>query len=146
MIKIIALDLEGTLISNAVSQVPRPGLHRFLDRCKAITDRVVMYTTVREDLFRDIANLLADEGVAPDWFRTIEYVRWEGKTKDLSLIPANTEIANSVLVDDYKPYVHPGQEEQWIPIKQFGHPYSKDDSELEVVLGQLKARTGPGEK
>jgi hypothetical protein len=28
---ILALDLEGTLISNAISQIPRPGLHCFLE-------------------------------------------------------------------------------------------------------------------
>lgn len=27
---VLALDLEGTLISNAMSQIPRPGLHAFL--------------------------------------------------------------------------------------------------------------------
>ena len=30
-IQVIALDLEGTLISNAHSQIPRPGLYRFLE-------------------------------------------------------------------------------------------------------------------
>lgn len=30
---IIALDLEGTLISNAVTQFPRPGLRTFIDEC-----------------------------------------------------------------------------------------------------------------
>jgi len=30
MIKVITLDLEGTLISNAMSQIPRPGLFEFL--------------------------------------------------------------------------------------------------------------------
>ena len=29
---ILALDLEGTLISNAVSQIPRPGLYNFWSR------------------------------------------------------------------------------------------------------------------
>lgn len=139
-VKIIALDLEGTLISNAMSQIPRPGLHQFLEGCKAISDRVVMYTTVKEYLFRDIANLLVAEGVAPDWFRTIEYVRWEGKTKDLSFIPGNAEITDSVLVDDCHLYVHPGQEAQWIEIQQFHHPYSEDDAELEVVLKKLESR------
>jgi hypothetical protein len=32
-ISVLALDLEGTLISNAVSQFPRPGLLAFLECC-----------------------------------------------------------------------------------------------------------------
>jgi hypothetical protein len=31
-IKVLALDLEGTLISNAMSQIPRPGLYDFLEK------------------------------------------------------------------------------------------------------------------
>ena len=57
MSKVIALDIEGTLISNAMSQFPRPRLHDFLVSCKEITDRVVIFTTVPEPLFREIANL-----------------------------------------------------------------------------------------
>lgn len=30
----LALDLEGTLISNAVSQISRPGLYSFLEYCR----------------------------------------------------------------------------------------------------------------
>src|SRR5262245_4845907 len=30
-LEVLALDLEGTLPSNAVSQIPRPGLHEFLE-------------------------------------------------------------------------------------------------------------------
>lgn len=32
---ILALDLEGTLISNAISQIPRPGLKTFLEDMRA---------------------------------------------------------------------------------------------------------------
>ena len=45
-IKTIALDLEGTLISNAMSQIPRPGLFSFLEECRRLVERVVMFTTV----------------------------------------------------------------------------------------------------
>jgi hypothetical protein len=30
---VLAVDLEGTLISNTMSQIPRPGLFMFLSRC-----------------------------------------------------------------------------------------------------------------
>lgn len=38
----IALDLEGTLISNAVSQFPRPGLFDFLTFCQGGCDRLLI--------------------------------------------------------------------------------------------------------
>jgi len=31
---ILALDLEGVLITNAISQFPRPGLRQFLTQCE----------------------------------------------------------------------------------------------------------------
>ncbi|MCP3674138.1 MAG: hypothetical protein GY829_06665, partial [Gammaproteobacteria bacterium] len=139
MAYVIALDLEGTLLSNSMSQIPRPGLFEFLEGCKAITDRVVMYTTVKEERFRNIADLLVADGFAPEWFKNIEFVPWQGKTKDLTLIP-NIDISNAVLVDDYSFYVHKGQEDQWVEIAQFGYPYPEDDKELSATLSKLKQR------
>ena len=122
-----------------MSQIPRPGLFRFLEGCKAITERVVIFTTVKEDRFRKIANLLVEEKIVPEWFRAIEYIDWEGETKNLEFIPGN-EISSSVLVDDFHIYVHPGQEEQWIEIKQFDYPYPEADVELEVTLKILNQK------
>ena len=53
--KVIALDLERTLISNAVSQFPRHGLFDFLENCRSISERIVIFTTVEDILFRSIA-------------------------------------------------------------------------------------------
>ncbi|MFS1985138.1 hypothetical protein BCU00_015100 [Vibrio breoganii] len=86
-IKTIALDLEGTLISNAISQIPRPHLYEFLEGCREITSRIVMYTTFSEVRFRQIAQLLVSEGSAPDWFAATEYINWSGSKKDLTFIP-----------------------------------------------------------
>jgi hypothetical protein len=55
-----ALDLEGTLISNAVSQFPRPGLFIFLEYChqnfvgvaSRFETRLVIFTAVNEVRFR----------------------------------------------------------------------------------------------
>lgn len=44
---VIALGLEVTLISNAVSCLPRPGLSAFLDVCQAHFDRVVLFSRQR---------------------------------------------------------------------------------------------------
>lgn len=136
---VIALDLEGTLISNAVSQIPRPGLYAFLEGCKSITPRVAIYTTVREVRFREIANALVHEKAAPEWFAGIEYIAWSGATKDLNFIPESS-LETTVLLDDYAGYVHPGQEALWIPVKQFDHPYSEEDTELEVSLKIIQDR------
>lgn len=45
---LLCLDLEGTLISNAVSQIPRPGLYRFLERASVLCD-LMLYTSVSRD-------------------------------------------------------------------------------------------------
>ncbi len=71
----IALDLEGTLISNAVSQFPRPRLFIFLEYChqnfvggsgafaSAIASRfetrLVIFTAVNEVRFRSIYEKVA---------------------------------------------------------------------------------------
>lgn len=138
-IDVLALDLEGTLISNAVSQIPRPGLYPFLERCRGLFPRIVMFTTVREDRFRTIARGLVEEGYAPSWFADVEYVNWHGKTKDLNFVPA-APIQQIILVDDFEIYVHPGQESQWIRIDCFDHPYDPNDAGLGKVLRSLEVR------
>lgn len=136
---ILALDLEGTLISNAASQIPRPGLNEFLIQCRAIFPRIVMYTTVSEARFRPIAELLVDEGLAPGWFAQIEYVRWTGATKDLARIRGAT-VHQCLLVDDFEGYVHPGQRSQWVRIDSFEHPYEPSDQGLARALLELRQR------
>ena len=137
MISVLALDLEGTLISNAMSQIPRPGLFDFLKECNKLVDRVVVYTTVKEEKFRPIAKLLVEEGYAPIWFSDIEYVNWSGEVKDLSFIPG-AQVKDSFLVDDYHMYIAPGQESQWIEIQQFDYPYPDDDVGFLPVLEAIR--------
>ncbi|MEM9530895.1 MAG: NIF family HAD-type phosphatase [Pseudomonadota bacterium] len=138
-IKVIALDLEGTLVSNAMSQIPRPGLFTFLEGCAALAGEVVAFTTVREPPFREVAGLLVKEQLAPPWFETIRYVEWQGKTKNLEHVQT-AAVEECLLVDDYEVYVHPGQESQWVPIAEFQSPYPDDDRELEKTLATLRQR------
>lgn len=138
-ISVLALDLEGTLISNAISQIPRPGLLNFLIKCRALFPRIVMFTTVSETRFRAIAHLLVAEGAAPDWFAELEVVDWTGKTKDLALISA-AALEDCLLVDDFEGYVHSGQREQWVSVACFAHPYATSDRELENTLQELTHR------
>lgn len=138
---ILALDLEGTLISNAVSQIPRPGLNEFLTKCREIFPRIVMYTTVSEARFRPIAERLVDDGLAPHWFAQIEYVLWTGATKDLARIGGAT-VQQCLLVDDFEGYVHPGQHSQWVRIDCFEYPYEPADPGLSRVLQDIRQRLG----
>ncbi|ARN22139.1 NIF family HAD-type phosphatase [Piscinibacter gummiphilus] len=135
--KVLALDLEGTLISNAMSQIPRPGLFDFLSRCQELFPRVVMFTTVKEPLFRDIAALLVAEGAAPAWFGDVEYVAWHGETKDLNFVPS-ADPSEVILVDDFEKYVHPGQASRWLQIDYFDYPYDDTDEGLAKTLGRLE--------
>jgi len=141
MITTLALDLEGTLISNAMSQIPRPGLRAFLDRCAALCPRVVIYTAISEPRFRDIAATLVREGYAPGWFAEIEFIDWDRTTKDLHRI-AGAALDETLLVDDLREYIHPGQEANWIAVPQFAAPYPEDDEGLTAVLGMLENRAG----
>lgn len=138
----LAMDLEGTLISNAVSQIPRPGLYRFLEAINDIFEFTVIYTTVPEPVFRNIAQLLVREGSAPAWFASIPYIDWQGPTKDLRNVCA---ISGAVLLlDDHEPYIHPGQEGWWIEAPLFGFPYAEEDRGLEAVLGMIRTRLAEG--
>ena len=138
----IALDLEGTLISNAMSCFPRPGLKGFLDHCRNEADRVVLFTAVFEERVRPILAMLTGEGSAPAWFRDIEIVRWEGIVKDLRFIPG-ADVPLTLLVDDLKEYVHPEQESQWVPIENYAAPYSADDRALDDVAREITRRFAP---
>ena len=135
--KVLALDLEGTLISNAMSQIPRPGLFDFLESCALLFPRLVMFTTVKEDKFRHIARLLVEEGKTPAWFADIEYVNWQGETKNLEFVP-DAAVADIILVDDFEIYVHPGQAAQWMQIEYFDYPYPEDDRGLFTMLEKLE--------
>jgi len=136
-IEVLALDLEGTLISNAMSQIARPGLREFLEFCGAAFPRLVMYTFISQDRFRQIARMLVNEGSAPGWFDALEYIEWDGKLKDLRRI-AGADPERTVIVDDYEPYIHPRQRRQWVSIRPFDAPYPEEDRELVRIRAILE--------
>ncbi len=137
IITTIALDLEGTLISNAISQFVRPGLNDFLSFCHFYFKRVVVYTAVDERIFRQIARQLVLEKAAPEWFEFIPHYKLPGEFKDVTIIPG-AELKKTLLIDDLERYVHPDQKSQWIKIEPFESPYSLNDKELERVQTILK--------
>ena len=138
-LKVLALDLEGTLISYAVSQIARPGLFDFLEDCRKLFPRIVIFTSVNEERFRSIATLLITEGYAPNWFAEIEYISWSGETKNLIFVDGALP-EEILLVDDYEKYIHPGQESQWIKAPEFDYTYSDDDLGLREILRHLRIR------
>ena len=135
---ILAMDLEGTLISNGVSQIPRPGLFPFLEDMRIQFDELVLFTTVPEPLARRICDLLVAEGVAPQWFAHLPYTHWNGPTKDLRFV--TPDVGKALLLDDHSPYVHPGQESQWVEIPLFGSPYAEDDAGLNLAKFRIDQR------
>ncbi|MGE0098499.1 MAG: NIF family HAD-type phosphatase [Hydrogenophaga sp.] len=137
--KILVLDLEGTLISSAVSQIPRPGLHAFLTECAKLFDRIVLMTTVREEVARPILQLLAAEGSAPAWLADIPYVPWAGKYKDLMLVPGFFDSALVLLLDDMPEYVEPDQAGLHVWISSYD-PARSDEFGFAEVIEELRRR------
>jgi hypothetical protein len=139
----LALDLEGVLITNAISQIPRPGLTSFLSQCELLFGRenICVFTTVNEERFRAIADRLVANGYAPKWFSSIRYIDWVGEHKDLRFI--REDIDRVIIVDDYAPYVKQTQKHRLIEIKQYMEPYTHampdmSDREFERLIEELK--------
>ncbi|MFH1009783.1 MAG: NIF family HAD-type phosphatase [bacterium] len=141
--RVIALDLEGTLISNAISVFPRPGLYEFLEFCRRHFERVVVMTAVSEHRFRQVAALLASEGSVPEWFRDIDYVVWEGPYKDLRCIP-NFRVEEILLVDDIPSFVHPDQADSYLPIQSWEAPYLQEDQQLGTLKEHILKKLNCG--
>jgi predicted protein tyrosine phosphatase len=134
---VLALDLEGTLISNAVSQFPRPGLYAFLEFCREQFERLVLYTAVRDAVGEAIVRTLVTENTVPEWFLNVPFVSWDGHLKDLCNVP-DARPRDCLLIDDNRDYVVDDQVAQWIPIAKYESPYPDTDRELARV-GQVIA-------
>lgn len=77
---LLCLDLEGTLISNAVSQIPRPGLYSFLESVSRICD-LALYTSVSPERLQSIQDVLIREKAVPPWFINLPSFHPKGTTK-----------------------------------------------------------------
>ena len=140
---ILALDLEGVLITNAISQFPRPGLMSFLNECENLFghENICIFTTVNEKRFRDIARRLVSEELAPEWFSEIRYIEWVGEHKDLRFV--DDDIDNVIILDDYPPYIKQTQKHRLIQVNQYLDPYTHampdmSDREFERLIEELK--------
>lgn len=134
-IKVLALDLERTLIDDALSGRPRPGLSEFLSFCDEQFGRVAVYTTVEEADAREVLTDLDRAGhLPPGLLARLEYIDWCGEYKDLAFVPsaAPDEV---VLVDDDARWVRPDQRDHWVQVAAWdGGP----DGELVRVRAVLE--------
>jgi len=113
----ISLDLEGTLITNALDAQPRPGLGEFMDWCHERFQRIYVYTCVDEQRSRDILAGLVYEGrLGADVADRMEYVPWsrgfDGARKDLRRCAFPVE--RNVIVDDMALWIVPDQRHRWV--------------------------------
>lgn len=137
-IKVIALDLEGTLISNAVSQFPRPYLYEFLEFLRENFERIVLFTAVSQTRVKDIINNLLESRDIPEWFKTdVDYIIWTGIYKNLNYIP-NIKLGEVLLLDDQEAYILPEQKEYWVLVPEFEYPYCDTDNTLKLIIQSLK--------
>lgn len=132
---LLCLDLEGTLISNAVSQIPRPGLYRFLEQVAELCD-LIIYTSVNKNRVTAIQHLLVEEGAAPQWFKKLHVVHPTGTVKPKSACGRE----DAFLLDDQEGVIAPGEHQWWIQIDEYMPPYSEDDRALYRVLEDIEIR------
>lgn len=123
----IAIDLEGVLISNAVSQFPRAGAGSFIAACRRAADRVVLYTSVPGDRAAEIVARLVAEGHLPEApFDAIVHAR--GSMKPLDGVA-------DVLFDDAADAA-PGEEHRLVRVAGYD-PADVDDTVLTALAGRV---------
>jgi len=142
-VKVLALDLERTLIDDALSGRPRPGLRNFLTFCGERFGRVAIYTTVEEaDAREALADLDRDGQLPPGLHDRLEFVGWSGEYKDLAFVPDAT-LDEVVLVDDDAGWVRPDQRGQWIPIAAWDGGPDAELVRVRAVLERWLADSAP---
>lgn len=130
---LLCFDLEGTLLSNAVSQIPRPSLYPFRERAIALCD-LMIYTSVSEQRVFAIQKLLVPENSAPIWFEALNVIRPAGTLKPKSACGHD----DAFLLDDQVSVIAPGEEDWSIQIPEFLPPYSDEDKALSEALPRLR--------
>lgn len=133
---VLALDLERTLIDDALHGNPRPGLGPFLEFCDESFSRVVIFTTVEESVAREVLAELAAKGLVPQmlWQR-LEFIDWSGEHKDLRFIPGTTS-ERVWLVDDDGSWIHPEQRSCWIAIAPWDGGPDEEFARIQTVLAE----------
>jgi len=118
----ISLDLEGTILTNALEAHPRPGLAEFMDWCHRRFDRIFVYTCVERRVTEDILAKLVYEGaIDAEVVDRMEYVEWsrgfDGARKDLRRCAFPVEC--NVILDDMPLWIVPDQRHRWVPAPDY---------------------------
>ncbi len=144
VVKVLALDLERTLIDDALSGRPRPGLLDFLGFCQERFGRVAVFTTVEEADAREVLKDLDRRGqVPPGLLGRLEYVAWCGEYKDLGFV--HDAVADEMLlVDDDPGWVRPDQRGQWVAIAPWDGGPDEELRRVRSVLEGLLASSSAG--
>jgi len=144
-IRVLALDLERTLISDAMNREPRPGLFDFLSFCCDHFERVALFTSVnRANAFAALQSV-AESGEVPQKFLDqVEYIDWDGMYKDLRFVPG-AALSEILIIDDDSGWIAPGQESQWLVIAEYD-PYlvRGEDLEFQRIRQLLQDRLSTG--
>jgi NLI interacting factor-like phosphatase len=142
-VKVLALDLERTLVSDAFYADPRPGLREFLDFCHARFGRIALFTRVHESGARQVMGDLVRSGHAPaELAARLQYVAWGGDYKDLAFVPHATP-TEVVLVDDDGGWVRPDQLGQWIELAGWDGGPDTELARVQAVLGRWLSGAAP---
>jgi len=121
------------LVSNAVSQIPRPGLYPFLERVIALCD-LTIYTSVCEQRGFAIRKILVVENGATIWFEALNVIQPAGTLKPKSACGRE----DAFLLDDQVSVIMPGEEDWWIQIPEFLPSYSDEDKAHSEALLRLR--------
>ncbi len=153
----LALDLEGTIISNLSKGKldtmdpgpfsPRPGLWDFLEWAQA-RFTLVIFTGVPPEMAAKAMGRLVLAGAAPAWFAELPLfeanppfgewkIKMSRRPKDLERIgPLGTVI---VLDDNFFTHRISGQDEFWLEIRSFRAADAATDTELTAIRPQIEA-------
>lgn len=138
---VLALDIEGTLISNGVSLFPRQGLFEFFANIQPLFDEIFFYSSLTNPTRTNVLEHLAQEGSIPRWALGLRQVESHSRYKDLRY--TGYVVSEVLIVDDMRAMIDPAQESQWVPIAEFLPPYGPDN-ELARVCEELALRCQKG--
>lgn len=149
-LKILALDIEGTLVTNRGKWYPRPHLHEFLEFCFHRVERVCFFTLLSKASAKNVIEWLVEAGHAPKVaLERFEYVECKRNYKDLECLN-HSDLNEVMLIDDNAPNVKPGQEERCILVPGYeperlvrrfafsSEPGINAEGEDQVLLGLIE--------
>lgn len=114
--------------------VSQPGVAEFLAGARPQFETLVMFTTSLKSAFGALRNYWFASGALRSGRR---YSLCPMVRKDQKLSFVSERIGDALLLDDYAPYVHLGQEHLWVEAPLFGSPCAMSDDGLSVASWRL---------